>query len=216
MKKSKDNFKRIILIIAALLIAYAGAVYGVNTEELKGFTGFTGVGQQDLKPIKPDTLTVDTTLLRYEAARDTVNYSPVDEVCNTGVWKKTGRFILNTEQSIESTVKLRDKMSYMINKGCDIRMNISTLGSRMTDSNKTPFPGHMKQRYNCNYLYHNNLSLGNMRCGVQHEDNLVTLDFDLELNDNASFIRAKLNAENSQANNYLTSDEEKLLEIFTR
>ena len=140
MKKSKRNYKKIIVITLAILISLGGALYGVNTKQL---TGFTGVGKQDFKQrFNPAELNINTqtsstqntTPTRFEAVNSELNKSKIK--CN-GIWQKGLEFVINYKQSSESLQLIHDKLHEFNKKGCQIAVQHQGL---MPDR-RTTIPG---------------------------------------------------------------------------
>lgn len=231
MKKSKKNYKKIVVIALAILLAAAGAIYGVNTKQL---TGFTRINQTDFKP-KFNAQKLDINQIQqntYEASRDLLNKEIED--CNTGQWQKVGRFIGNKTQLNNSLEKIVSIFETISSKQCDVKIsftNITELKSELI--NAMPIKGIETQTFNClsskfteqqkffecrvlNKEGTENLAFFKPS-SQEDRSNIVIMHANEPAEPQITIIREYLNAENEmdyRSNHDLS--EELLVEIFTR
>jgi len=147
MKKSKKNYKKIVVIALAILLAAAGTIYSVNTKQLTGFTRINvdRINLPDKQPVELNLATQD-----YEASKDSFNKQNENGACKSQDWKKSGRFVLNINQSDESISTIKNNFKNIGRVGCDIKIAITNLTERFSnDLNKTPIKGNTVQIFHC-------------------------------------------------------------------
>jgi len=198
MKKSKINYKKTTVITLAIILSLGGALYGLNTEQL---TGFTRVEKKDFttrpnpEKFKMNTIitpsTQNSSPTRFEAANSDLNIAKIK--CN-GVWQKGLEFVINYKQSSESLQLIHNKLHEFNKKGCQIAVQHQGImpDRRITiPENNT----HTKTMY-CNGDIHT--SNDNFEClinSIQSYNGITRLKFTRKFNESINIFDEMLEVE---------------------
>ena len=114
--KKPSNTKTIVTILSASTIVAASLIFGVNTNQLTGFTQINRFNKVSTQASLPQN-NQSSTPTRFEAIDSDLNKSKVK--CN-GVWQRGLEFVINYKQSQESLQFIHDKLHEFNTQGCQI------------------------------------------------------------------------------------------------
>ena len=134
MKKS-INTKAIAILLTIFVVLTTGAIYGVNTEllkgELKNSKGFktnTITPQQNINSTQPNLRASQDrshSLENQNISESSSRSSNTENLCESETWSKTVHFIANKIQEDQYLDTIKNNIYAAANGNCDIKMSIS-------------------------------------------------------------------------------------------